>query len=218
MSKYLLLFLFYTYSIFALEIIQTPIYFGKTRIDLTKKYIKSHYGIDAKDIKITPKIVVIHYTAIDDYNRSLKRFTEQTLPNDRGDISSASSLNVSAHFMIQRDGTIHQLMPLDIMARHVIGLNYNSIGIENVGGERNIANLTLAQLSSNILLVKWLQKKIPTLEYMISHKEYRCFEKHKLWLEKDAGYRTKKYDPGEDFMRDLRANVSGLKPAPCTGL
>ncbi len=215
MKKIFIFLILLSYSLLALEIIQTPIYFGETRVDLTKKYIKSHYGLNVKDIKIVPKIVLIHYTAIDEYQRSLNRFTEETLPNDRGDISKASALNVSTHFMIERDGTIHQLMPLDIMARHVIGLNYSSIGIENVGGEKNIANLTTEQLISNILLIKWLKKKVPSLEYVVGHQEYRCFENHALWLEKDDGYRTKKYDPGMDFMRDLRANISGFKKAPC---
>jgi len=214
--KLLLLSIIFTISVFSLEIKQTPIYFGEKRIELTKEYIKSHYNLDVKDIKIVPKIILVHYTAINDFKRSLNRFTSETLPTDRPDISKASALNVSTHFMIQRDGTIHQLMPLDIMARHVIGLNYSSIGIENVGGEGFIDNLTLEQLTSNILLIKWLKKKIPTLEYVVGHHEYRCFEGTDLWLESDDGYRTKKHDPGDEFMKNLRANIKGFKSAPCT--
>ena len=75
-------------------------------------------------------MVLIHYTAIKTYEKSLERFTFETLQSNRPDISRAGALNVSTHFMVERDGTIHQLMPLDYMARHVIGLNYNSIGIE----------------------------------------------------------------------------------------
>ena len=213
--KLFIISIFLSSCIFALEIVQTPIYFGKTRVDLTKKYIKQHYDLDVKDITIIPKIILIHYTAIDSYVESLKRFESQTLPIDRGDISKASALNVSTHFMIERDGTIHQLMPLNIMARHVIGLNYTSIGIENVGGENNVKNLTPKQLKANISLVKWLKKKVKTLNYVVAHSEYRCFENNELWLEKDAGYRTIKYDPGDVFMKDLRANISGFKSAPC---
>lgn len=215
--KILLLSIFLLSSLFALQIKQTPIFFGKKRIQLTKEYIKSHYDIDAKDIKIVPKIILVHFTAIKTYENSIKRFVDEILPNDRADISKASALNVSTHFMIERDGTIHQLMPLDIMARHVIGLNYNSIGIENVGGEKNIADLTVEQLVSNILLIRYLQKKIDTLGYLVAHSEYRCFENTSLWLEKDDTYRTKKYDPGSEFMKDLRANIYGLKDAPCKG-
>ena len=119
------------------------------------------------------------------------------------------------HFMVERDGTIHQLMPLDYMGRHVIGLNYSSIGIENVGGEGYVQDLTVEQLLANIFLVNYLKKKFSTIEYVVGHHEYRCFEKTSLWLEKDDGYRTKKYDPGEIFMRDIRGNIKGFKEAPC---
>lgn len=205
-----------TLSLLAYEIKQTPITFGKKRVELTKDYIKQHYNLDVKDIKIIPKIILIHYTAIDDYKDSLSRFTSQTLPGaKRPDIASAGALNVSTHFMVERDGTIHQLMPLDWMARHVIGLNYNSIGIENVGGEDDVQNLTVEQLLANIFLVNYLKKKFNTIEYVVGHQEYRCFEKTKLWLESDKNYRTEKNDPGMIFMRDLRANIKGFKEAPC---
>ena len=171
--------------------------------------------VQAKNIKIEPKILLIHYTAVATYEDSLKRFESETLPNDRPDIVSAGALNVSTHFMVERDGTIHQLMPLDYMGRHVIGLNYNSIGIENVGGEGFIEDLTVEQLLANIFLANYLRKKFPTLEYLVGHHEYQCFEKTSLWLEKDDGYRTIKHDPGNSFMRDLHNNLKGFKKAPC---
>ncbi len=45
--------------------------------------------------------------------------------------------------------------------------------------------------------------------------EYKCFERSDLWLEADKTYKTKKSDPGERFMRELRANIKGFKEAPC---
>ena len=215
MTKALFLFLSISLTLMGYEIKQTPINFGEKRIELTKEYIKTHYDLNVNDIKITPKIVLVHYTAIDGFEKSLARFTSQTLPNDRPEISKASALNVSTHFMVERDGTIHQLMPLDFMGRHVIGLNYSSIGIENVGGEGYVENLTVEQLLANIFIVNYLKKKFPSIEYVVGHHEYRCFEKTELWLEKDDGYRTEKFDPGANFMRDLHANIKGFKKAPC---
>jgi beta-N-acetylhexosaminidase len=101
------------------------------------------------------------------------------------------------------------------MARHVIGLNYNSIGIENVGGENSADNLTQKQLEANIYLVNYLKKRFRSIEYLIAHYEYRCFESHELWLELDDSYRTKKDDPSMRFMDELRKNIKDLKPAPC---
>ena len=202
-------------SLFALKIEQTPIEFSNTRVQLTKEYIKSHYKLDVEDIKIVPKIVVIHHTAIDDYEKSLARFVSQTLPTDRPEIQKAGAVNVSAHFMVERDGTIHQLMPLDLMARHVIGLNYNSIGIENVGGENYADNLTKEQLKANIELINYLTERFKTIEYVIGHYEYRCFEETSLWLEVDDSYRTFKDDPSVRFMGEVKKLIKGFKSAPC---
>ncbi|MDQ1244573.1 MAG: N-acetylmuramoyl-L-alanine amidase [Campylobacterota bacterium] len=215
MNRFFLLAFFLPICLAALEIKHTPIDFGETRVELTKKYIKSHYNLDVKDIKIVPKIIVIHHTAIDDFNDSFLRFTSQTLPSDRPEIVNGGAVNVSAHFMVERDGTIHQLMPLEYMARHVIGLNYSSIGIENVGGQNSKDNLTKEQLKANIELVAELKKRFPTIEYVVGHYEYRCFETDELWLETDRKYRTFKDDPSVRFMNELRANLSGFKKAPC---
>jgi N-acetyl-anhydromuramyl-L-alanine amidase AmpD len=93
----------------------------------------------------------------------------------------------------------------------VIGLNYNAIGVENVGGSRRVPTLTPEQLQANIRLVRYLAKKYPTVRYLIGHYEYRQFEGHPLWLERDSAYRTTKIDPGEDFMAAVRAAVADLR-------
>ena len=191
------------------SIIQRPIIFTQKRKDMTKEYIKTHYGLRVRNIKIEPKMIVLHWTAVMDFEECFKRLNAEELYSDRGDIASASALNVSAHFLVARDGTIYQLMPDDWMARHVIGLNYSSIGVENVGGEGNSKDdLTDAQVQANIKLVKYLKAKYPTIKYLIGHHEYREYENSPLWLEKDDGYRTVKADPGDRFMNAVRAGVN----------
>ncbi len=193
------------------SIIQRPIEFEQNRIDMTKAYIKQHYGFDVKNIEIEPKMIVLHWTAVMDFEDCFKRLKGEKLYSDRGDIASAGALNVSAHFLVARDGTITQLMPDNWMARHVIGLNYSTIGIENIGGENNAKeDLTDAQVVSNIKLVNYLKAKYPTIEYLIGHHEYREMEKTPLWLELDDGYRTVKADPGEKFMKSVRDGVKDL--------
>ncbi len=199
----------------ALEIKKSPIEFGELRIKLTQEYIRTHYNLDVSDITIVPQIILIHYTGVDDFAASYARLNPSVLPLDRPDIASGGMLNVSAHFLVARDGTIHQLMPLNFMARHVIGLNYITIGIENVGGQNNKENLTPAQLQSNIALINALQQQFPTIRYVVAHSEYQCFEKTALWLEKKRSYRTEKHDPGEAFMQALRSEIKGLEGAPC---
>ena len=202
----IILFNFYSY---ALEIKQKPIEFTQNRIELTKQYIKKSYGIDVKDINIVPKIIVIHHTASDSLKESFDRFYPEILLSDRTDIQNAGNVNVSAQFLVDFDGTIYSLMPETFMARHVIGLNLSSIGIENVGGDKK--SLTFEQLKANIELVKYLKNKYKTIEYLIGHYEYRKFEKHPLFLEKDANYRTIKHDPEQSFMEKLRINFPEFK-------
>lgn len=192
-------------------IVQKPIEFKEDRINLTKEYILQHYGLDVKDITIKPKIIVLHWTAIVKFKDSFHTLYKERLEANRPDIKKASLLNVSAHFMVDRDGTIYQLMPDNWMARHVIGLNYSSIGVENVGGKGNKEeDLTPAQLASNIKLVRYLKQKYPGIEYLIGHYEYKEMQSNPLWLEKDAHYRTHKADPGKKFMKLVRESVKDL--------
>ncbi len=196
----------------SITIIDKPIIFEQERIDMTKQYIQQHYGLTVENIEITPKIILLHWTALMSFDKSFKRFEPQRLLTDRKDIAKASALNVSAHFLVDRDGTIYRLMPENWMARHVIGLNYYAIGIENVGGEGNKKDdLTPQQLQANIELVRYLKAKYPTIEYLIGHHEYRQMENNPLWLEKDKNYRTQKRDPGDAFMARVRHATKDLK-------
>ena len=207
--KKILLILVLFINVYSIEIKQMPLEFTQKRVDLTKQYIKNSYGLDAENINIIPKIIVIHHTAMDDLAESFNRFNSETLTSDRKDIKKGGNLNVSAHFFVDFDGTIYSLMPETYMARHVIGLNLSSIGIENIGGNKK--ELTKEQLKANIELVKYLKDKYKTIEYLIGHYEYTSFEKHPLFLEKDAKYRTIKQDPSIDFMENLRLNFPDLK-------
>jgi len=194
-----------------LQIIDKPIDFGSDRIAMTKEYIKTHYGKTVENIEIVPKVIVLHWTAEMDFEKSFKRLKPQKLLTDRKDIAKASLLNVSAQFLVDRDGTIYRLMPENWMARHVIGLNYSSIGVENVGGEGNKKDdLTPAQRKANIALIRYLRYKYPSIEYLIGHHEYKQMESTPLWLERDKGYRTTKADPGAKFMAEMREGVKDL--------
>ncbi len=179
-----------------------PIVFNKERERLTIAYMAKRYGLETNTSTITPKMIVLHWTVIPTFEESFETFNSPSLANTRPDINTASALNVSSQFMVDRDGTIYRLMPETTMARHIIGLNHCSIGIENVGGTDQLP-LTEAQLEANIWLVEYLADKYD-IEYLIGHYEYTQFEGHELWLEKDAGYRTVKDDPGKEFMGKVR--------------
>lgn len=196
------------------EIVDRPISFSGDRVEMTRAYIRQHYGLEDPSITITPKIVVLHWTAVGTFERSYAVFHRETL-GGRPDLESAGQVNVSVQFLVDRDGTIYRLMPEMWMGRHVIGLNYDAIGVENVGGTRGEDDLTDAQIEANIRLVRYLAERYSTIEYLIGHHEYRLFEGHPLWRELDPDYRTEKSDPGERFMSAVRDGVDdlGLKGA-----
>lgn len=200
----------------SLNIIDKPISFSPNRIDLTKEYIHNRYGLDTNTIAIDPKMIVVHWTAIPTLQKSFDVFNKEMLDSTRPGIQRAGMVNVSIQFLVDTDGTVYRLMPETWMARHVIGLNMEAIGIENVGGENDVDNLTDEQLEANEKIVRYLKKKYPEIEYLIGHYEYRDFESSPLWEEKDPTYRTKKTDPGPRFLGLLRDRVSdlGLKGVP----
>ena len=195
------------------KIVEKPIIFDEERLELTKQYLATRHGLTLDTPTITPRMIVLHWTVIPTFQQTFDAFNPSKLPG-RPDLVTASSLNVSSQFLVDQDGTIYRLMPETTMARHVIGLNHTAIGVENVGGTKDLP-LTKAQIKSNIWLVNYLSKKYP-IEYVIGHYEYTNFEGHDLWLETDEGYRTVKTDPGEDFMDAVRKGTQklNLKPVP----
>lgn len=195
------------------NIVDKPITFDDERKQLSLDYLETRYGIVKNEPSIDPQMIVVHWTAIPSFERSFNAFKNSRLPNSRPEITDASTLNVSAQFLIDQDGAIYRLLPETTMARHVIGLNHCAIGIENVGGTENMP-LTKKQLKSNIKLVKHLKKQFPKIDYVIGHYEYTLFENHPLWLEVDEKYRTKKTDPGQEFIETIRNSTSSLNLEP----
>lgn len=190
-----------------------PVIFDAQRKQLSLDYMADRYGIHKETAFIDPKIIVLHWTAIPTLEQSFEAMNPVLLSTFRKQIGGVSNLNVSAQFLVDRDGTIFQLLPETAFARHVIGLNYTAIGIENVGGSKN--GLTRAQLKANEQLVRYLTGRYK-IEYLIGHYEYQNFIGHSLWREQDPNYLTQKTDPGKSFMKKIRHKLKDLdlKAAP----
>ncbi len=195
-----------------LRIFDKPITWNAEREQLSLNYLKERHGLTQTTATIKPQMVVVHWTAISNIEVTFDVFNPITL-GGRADLTGASNLNVSSQFLIDRDGTIFRLLPETTFARHVIGLNYLAIGIENIGSDD--MPLTKAQLHANEKLIRYLKRKYP-IDYVIGHHEYQRFQKTELWKETDPNYRTVKSDPGDSFMIRLRKNLTdlNLKPLP----
>ena len=133
---------------------------------------------------------------------------KEKMESGRKKLLKAGLNNIAVQFLIGQKGEIYRLMPENRIGRHVIGMNRQAIGIENVGGPK--APLTKRQLEANEWLIRYLVKKWP-IQYMIGHLEYRKFEKTPLFEELDNNYRTHKIDPGNSFLKRLRKRLADLK-------
>ena len=209
--KKILLFLLINLLIFkalSQKIIDHPIIYDSVRKALSLQYLQQRHSLNQTEPTLLPKMIVSHWTAINTLESSFNAFNPVML-RGRKELSEVSPLNVSIHFLVDRDGTIYRLMPENLMARHVIGLNWCALGIENVG-DGNKFPLTEAQLQANIFIVKYLKKKYKSIEYLIGHHEYTSFQNTPLWKETNPNYRTGKTDPGDEFMDKLRKGVKKL--------
>lgn len=178
-----------------------PISFSEWRKEHLLKYIHRHIDPEINSLIIYPKIIVIHWTATNDFESAFQIFNNEKAPRGRMKLYSAGKVNVSVPFMIDRKGKIFQLMPENIFARHTIGLNHTSIGIENIGSAR--FPLNKKQLEANIYLIKLL-KEFYDIEMIIGHFESGLLRNTKHYKELDKNYFSIKKDPGKKFIADIR--------------
>lgn len=196
----------------SLEITQRPIVFDEERERLSLEYLSNRYGMQQKTAEIDPRMVVVHWTVVPTLEKTFAVFNPSVLPSSRAGISAASALNVSAHFLVDRDGSIYQLLPTTTFARHTIGLNHTAIGIENIADGEALP-LTQAQIQANIDLIDYLARQ-HKIDYVIGHHEYKQFIGHALWKENNPNYLTEKNDPGDANMRLIRQGLTKAKFKP----
>lgn len=193
-----------------------PIAYGPRREQLTADYLAAHVGPDAvtgdpaADSRMVPRVVILHWTAGGSARSAWFTFQPERRPR-RPDLQGAKALNISAHFIVDRDGTTYRLMDEDRVGRHTIGLNHLSIGVENVGDGKRWP-MTDDQITANIDLVRYLKARFPSITHLIGHHEYRAFEiaGHPYFQEHDTPRRTQKIDPGPAFMAAVRAGITDL--------
>ena len=147
-------------------IVQRPIPFGAKRREETRAYARRHYGIDTLALR-DPKVIVEHYTVTDTFQAAYDTFA-----NDVPDAELHELPGTCAHFVVDRDGTIYQLVPLTIMCRHTVGLNATAIGIEQVGRSAREIVDRRAQYDAVVRLTAWLRCRYGiALRDVIGHNE-----------------------------------------------
>jgi N-acetylmuramoyl-L-alanine amidase len=155
------------------HIVWKPIPFGAKRKAETAQYAQRHYGIHS--YVLHPKVIVEHYTATTTFSSAYNTFAA-----DVPDLELHQLPGTCAHFIIDRDGTIYQLVPLTIMCRHTVGLNYVAIGIEHVGTSDGEILNDAAQMRSSLELTAWLMRRYRiALKNVIGHNESLTSPYHK---------------------------------------
>lgn len=147
-------------------IVWRPIPFTAARRAETAAYAKHHYGLDTWRLT-DPKVIVEHFTANDSFSA-----TWNTFASDLPDPELHELPGDCAHFVVDTDGTIYQLVPLNTMCRHTVGLNYTSIGIEDVAESDEQVLNDRRQLSASLALTLWLMERFHIeLANVIGHAE-----------------------------------------------
>ena len=161
----------------ALPVPQPPIVsklipFPNSRKQETLAYAQEHYDLNTFELK-SPQVIVEHFTASDTFGPVYNTFA-----NDQPHLGELPG--TCAHFVVDTDGTIYQLVPLDLMCRHTVGLNYTAIGIEMVGQSDQEILGNPAQLTAALDLTLWLMQAYGIeLRNVIGHNESLTSPLHK---------------------------------------
>jgi N-acetylmuramoyl-L-alanine amidase-like protein len=133
------------------QIVLKKIPFGARRKRQTAAYSRRHYG-ERTYVLAQPQVVVEHYTDGTSFDSAWNHFA-----------SNATHLGekpgVCAHFVIDTDGTIYQLVSLRIRCRHAIGMNWTAIGIEHVGTSAGPILRNHRMMRASLRLTAWLMLK-----------------------------------------------------------
>jgi N-acetylmuramoyl-L-alanine amidase len=147
-------------------IVAKPIPFSDARRAETAAYAQRHYGVRTWRLT-TPHVIVEHFTATSSFSSAWNTFA-----SDAPDAELGERPGTCAHFVIDRDGTIYQLVPLSTICRHTVGLNWTSIGIEHVGTSDASILGNPRQLRASLKLTLWLMGRYRiSLPNVIGHAE-----------------------------------------------
>ena len=155
------------------HIVWRPIPFSATRRAETAAYAKRHYGLAT--YVLHPRAIVEHFTATPSFSSAYNTFAADVPDGELHQLPGTC-----AHFIIDRDGTIYQLVRLNVMCRHTVGLNWAAIGIEHVGVSDAQVLGDAAQMHASLALTVWLMWRyaIPLAD-VIGHNESLSSPLHK---------------------------------------
>jgi hypothetical protein len=147
-------------------IVRRPIPFGVQRKREMAAYARRHYGMDTYRLR-NPRVIVEHLTVTTSIEATFNVFAP-----DRPDPELHELPGTCSHFVVGSDGTIVQFVPLSIMCRHTVGLNWTAIGVEHVGSRDEDVLGNPRQLQASLALTRWLRCRYGiSVSNVIGHNE-----------------------------------------------
>jgi beta-N-acetylhexosaminidase len=148
------------------RVVWRPIPFGERRMQETADYAQRHYGI--RDWRLLrPRVVVQHVTVSTTFASAYASFSADVPDSELHELPG-----VCTHFVVDRDGTVYQLVRESVMCRHTVGLNHTAIGVEHVGLRASDVLASRRQLESSLRLTLWLMARHGiALRDVIGHNE-----------------------------------------------
>src|SRR5262249_41064625 len=143
-----------------------PIPYGPARRNQMAAYSLRHYG-EHTYLLSSPKVIVEHYTETTTAQEAYNTFAPDVPDSEFHELP-----NTCAHFLVERNGRIDQLVPLELRCRHTTGLNWTAVGIENIGFSDREILADRAQMAASLRLTRWLRCRYGiALKNVIGHNE-----------------------------------------------
>jgi N-acetylmuramoyl-L-alanine amidase len=135
-----------------------------------------------------------------------------TFAPDVPDVELHELPGVCSHFVVGADGKVVQMVPLGIMCRHTVGLNYTSIGIEHVGYRDADVLGNPRQLRASLRLTRWLRCRYGiTTRNVIGHNESLTSPYHR-----ERVARLRRQTHGDWVRASMRRYRAQLRALPCS--
>ncbi len=126
-------------------------------------------------------------------------------------LSPARNGQSSCHFLVELDGTIHQLVPIDRIAFHATGLNTQSICIENIRENKPNEPVDPRQIRANRQIIQYLKSEIAQLHGVVPHSEFTTYNGTAAWNYNKKPGKKSRDEPGTEFMRQLRSQLNNCE-------
>ena len=181
---------------------QQRLAFWPERVAKTRDWAQFMYGTAS----FQPRLLVEHWTQSNTQDAAIGHWN----------ISPESTW---VHFIIDQQGRITQLAPLDVLAKHAFGVSPWAIGIEHVGTSDREVMSNRRMLAASQSLTCWLQERLKiSLRGVIGHGEVTSHPRFGFTPEGWAWIQSTGYQFHGDFSPQTMRLYRDRLPEACSSL